>query len=359
MTSILFTGGGTAGHVVPNIALIINFLEKKVDISYIGSEDGIEKKLIKALHIPYYAISCGKLRRYWSIKNFLDPFKILLGIFQAWRYLGYIKPDIVFSKGGFVAFPVVFSAWLRRMPVVAHESDLTPGLANRLSFPFVKKIAVSFADTKIGNKTVVTGTPIRESLFQGDASVGRELCGIHNHKPCLLVIGGSLGAAVINEVVRKALPVLLETMNVIHCCGVGKIATVVPLNSPTSHERGKYQQFEYVNEELSHLYACADVVISRAGANTVYEILALKKAALFIPLSLQASRGDQIANARYLKSKGLGQVLEESELTSESLVQSIQEVFKQQSTIQSAIEKSNIKSGTDAIIRLINKTIKR
>lgn len=351
MQRIVFTGGGSAGHVVPNLALIEK-LSTDNDIFYIGSKDGIEKQLVGSTSIPYYAIASGKLRRYWSLKNFLDPFKIIVGIIQAWWYLGKLKPQVVFSKGGFVAFPVVFAAWLRGIPAIAHESDLTPGLANRLSFPFAKKIALTFTQTyeklqSIGgsSKYVLTGTPIRESLLNGNAVTGRTMCDFKNDKPCILVIGGGSGSAVINEVVRSALPLLLKGVNVIHCCGAGKSAvSLLP----------GYKQFEYVNEELAHLYASADMVISRAGANTVYEILALKKPAIFIPLSLKASRGDQIANARWLESKGLCRVLEESTLTCDSLIQAIQENFEQYTDMQERITAYGIKSGTDNIINLIN-----
>ena len=370
MRSIVFTGGGSAGHVVPNIALIMALLTEKKTITYIGSKEGIERELISRLPIPYYAISSGKLRRYFSLKNFLDPFKVLLGVFQAWRILGKIKPDVVFSKGGFVAFPVVFGAWLRRIPVVAHESDLTPGLANRLSFPFVKKIAVTFEDTlkESKEKVVVTGTPIRESLFRGNATEGRKLCGFDNEKPCLLVIGGGSGASAINNTVREALPELLKHMNVIHCCGKGKMS-VFSLDHPSSALRapsptrgegkhsgslGIYKQFEYVNEELPHLYACSDMILSRAGANTVYEILALKKVAIYVPLSLGASRGDQIANARFLASKGLCAVLDESAMTAETLAGLVQKTFEEREKIQEKLHLYGITSGTDAIIHLIN-----
>jgi UDP-N-acetylglucosamine--N-acetylmuramyl-(pentapeptide) pyrophosphoryl-undecaprenol N-acetylglucosamine transferase len=359
MLSILFTGGGSAGHVVPNMALIDICFEKKISVSYMGSQDGIEKTLIAPLNIPYYAIATGKLRRYLSVQNLLDPFKVFLGIFQAWKQLGKIKPSVVFSKGGFVAFPVVFAAWLRGIPVVAHESDLTPGLANRLSFPFVKKIAMTFsplpsrervAEGRVRGlqKIVVTGTPLRKSLFQGDAAKGRKICGFDN-KPCILIIGGGSGATAINNTVRQALPEILKTMNVIHCCGKGKVDNNVASVG--------YKQFEYVNQELPDLYACADMIISRAGANTVYEILALQKPALLIPLSLQASRGDQIANANFLASQGLCVVLDEEKLNPVSLMADIQKIFDQRVEMQEKMkvygEQHKIKEGAQTIMNLI------
>lgn len=367
LQSIVFTGGGSAGHVVPNIALIDALFKQnpEMNIHYIGSEKGIEKELIKnndgIKTVTYHSIVCGKLRRYFSLQNILDPFKIILGIFQAWCIFGRIKPkpQMVFSKGGFVAFPVVFSAWLRRIPVIAHESDLTPGLANRLSFPFAKKIALTFEKTKAylnsknAAKIVVTGTPIRKSLLNGDAQKGREICGFKIKKPCLLVIGGGSGSVVINASVRHALPELLKMMQVIHCCGQGKQDALLD-------NMDNYKQLEYANDELADLYACADLVISRAGANTVYEILALKKPAIFIPLSLKASRGDQVVNARWIASQGLGIVLEEEAILSDEkkqgtlLQETIQNTWKNREAIQQKIIRQDITSGTDAIIYLIN-----
>ncbi len=363
--TILFTGGGTAGHVVPNIAIIEKLLEQKNPVSYMGTQDGVERSLIAPFNIPYYPIASGKLRRYLSVKNLADPFKVLLGIFQAWRTLGKVKPKLVFSKGGFVAFPAVFAAWLRGIPVIAHESDFTPGLANRMSFPFVKKIAVTFprrssplykgerrGDFIDNPKIIVTGTPLRDNLFQGDAQKGRELCGFKNDKPCLMVIGGSAGAAAINAAVRQALPALLETINVIHCCGKGKVL---------DENKEGYKQFEYVNEELPHLYACADMIISRAGANTVYEILALQKPALFIPLSLKASRGDQIENAQFLVSQGLCCVLDESNLNVDTLLTEINNVLNQRAIFQEKMraynEEYKITQGAQTIIHLIQQFI--
>lgn len=353
MKSIVFTGGGSAGHVVPNMALMDVFLSENVKVFYVGSEEGIERKLIEGMkNIPYYPIACGKLRRYFSLKNFFDPLKILLGIWQSFRYLGKIKPDVVFSKGGFVAFPVVFAAWLRRIAVIAHESDLTPGLANRLSFPFVRKIAFTFPplpNTSLkSEKIVVTGTPIRQELFHGDAKAGRKRCGFENNNPCVMIIGGGSGATMINDTVRKILPELLKTMNVIHCCGQGK------LMENFSEKNSGYKQFEYVNEEMADLYASADLIISRAGANTVYEVLALNKVAIFIPLSRKASRGDQIANANFLKSRGLCSVLEEEHLNPQALLQTIQETINHQKEMQEKIVQYEIQSGTETIVNLIH-----
>jgi UDP-N-acetylglucosamine--N-acetylmuramyl-(pentapeptide) pyrophosphoryl-undecaprenol N-acetylglucosamine transferase len=325
MNTILFTGGGSAGHVTPNLALIKKFLDMEWQVIYVGSKSGMEKEIIQQLKIPYYGIASGKLRRYFSWRTFIEPFVVLLGIIQAFGLCRKLKPQIVFSKGGFVAFPVVVGAWLNKIPVVVHESDLTPGLANRLSFPFAKKICVTFPEGKkyfTEAKVIVTGTPIRESLLRGDVQKGRDLCGFSDNKPILLIMGGGLGSALINNIVRQILPKLLSKFQVVHLCGTGKIDN--EFNSIVG-----YAQFEYLNTEISDIYACADLVVSRAGANTLYELLYLKKPHLLIPLSKNASRGDQIVNAQYFVGRGLSHVLYEEELDAEKLLAMLINIYKQ------------------------------
>lgn len=347
---IVFTGGGTAGHVTPNLALIEALDQREWDIHYIGSENGVEQSIISAISIPYHAIKTGKLRRYFSWRTLLEPYFIGYGIVQAFFLLRRLQVNIVFSKGGFVAFPVVIAAWLNRISVIAHESDLTPGLANRLCFPFVNKICVTFAAGKVyfknSKKVLVTGTPIRRALFEGNKARGLTLCGFKVNKPCILVIGGSQGAQRINQVVHEALPQLKKHYQVIHLCGKGKI------NSNFSHQPG-YCQFEYANEELADLFAASDIVISRAGANSVYEILALQKPVIFIPLSMKVSRGDQIHNARYFEKQGIGRIIDEDSLTKDRLIETIDEVRSRSGEMVAAIQSLNIVSATDLIIGLI------
>lgn len=320
MQTILFTGGGSAGHVTPNLALIKKFQQQNWHVIYIGSANSLEEDIVKRIHVPYYTIACGKLRRYFSWQNFLSPFKVMVGIIQAFLLCQKLKPNIVFSKGGFVAFPVVVGAWLNRIPVIAHESDLTPGLANRLTFPFARTICVTFPEGKKffknQHKVVVTGTPIRSELLTGDAVNGRIICKFTHEKPILFIYGGGLGSQSINRAVRDSLTKLLPEFQIIHICGKAKIDIQLS-NIPG------YIQFEYVNEELPDLIACADIVISRAGANSLYELLALQKPHLLIPLSKKASRGDQIANANYFCQQGLSLMLEEEKLTEESLLKQI------------------------------------
>lgn len=348
--SIVFTGGGTAGHVTPNLALIKEFKQEGWTINYIGSSEGIEQGMIKAMDIPFHAVSSGKLRRYFSFKNLLDPFKILLGIIQSFWLFFKLKPDVVFSKGGFVAFPVVVGAWLNRIPVIAHESDMSPGLANRLSFPFVNKICLTFdagkKHFKKKDKIEVTGTPIRQQLFLGNKAKGLETCGFNSSKPCILVVGGSLGSGSINASIRGALDQLTQEFQIIHICGKGKI------DSSLNALEG-YKQFEYVNEELADLFAASSIVISRAGANSLYEILALGKPHILIPLSSQVSRGDQIQNARYFQGLGISVVIQDQFLNAKILLASLQEVITNKTDIDNKIKALKIESATDKIVAII------
>ncbi len=297
---IIMTGGGTAGHVTPNLALVPKLKEKNFEIKYIGSLDGIEKNIIEENNIPYYGISSGKLRRYFDFKNFSDPFKVLKGVFDATRILSKEKPDIVFSKGGFVAVPVVIAAHLKKIPIVAHESDMTPGLANKLSAPFCDKLCVTFRESLKyikDNKGILTGSPIREEILKGDKIKGEKICGFKDKHEILFVMGGSTGSKVINDLIRNNIDLLLKEFNIIHICGKGN------LDSNLVNKTG-YKQFEYVNEELPHLMAYADYIISRAGANSIFEFLTLKKPTLLVPLSKKASRGDQILNAQSFTREG-------------------------------------------------------
>lgn len=352
MPKIVLTGGGTAGHVTPNIALMDKLRQEGWMMDYVGSADGVEKNMIKEMHIPYHVIKSGKLRRYFSWKNFLDPFNIVIGIAQAYQLLRSLKPDVVFSKGGFVAFPVVVGAWLNRIPVVAHESDITPGLANRLSFPFVSHICVTFAAAKKHfkhpSKVEVTGTPIRQELFHGKKEKGLDFCGFKNQKPCLLVIGGSQGSAALNQCIRQTLEALTQRFQVIHVCGKGKVDTNFIDNKA-------YCQLEYANQELADMFAASDLIISRAGANTLYEILALGKPHVLIPLSHKVSRGDQVQNARYFKQQGISVVIDEEELTPETLMTAIDEVMATREARVEKIIQLGIESATEKVFTVIQR----
>ena len=352
MKRIVLTGGGTAGHVTPNIALIPKLKELDYEIFYIGSIEGIERKLIEELGIKYFPIQTGKLRRYFDIKNFTDPFRVLKGGAQAKAILKDLKPDIVFSKGGFVSVPVVKAAAKQKIPVLIHESDITPGLANKLSFSSATKVCCNFPETLEflpADKAVLTGSPIREELLKGDASKGRAFCGF-DEKPVIMVIGGSTGAAVINARIRGVLPELLKNYNVVHLCGKGKMDATI--SSPG------YVQYEYISEELPDLFALADVVISRAGANSICEILALNKPNILVPLSAKASRGDQILNASSFESQGYSYVLEEENMTNPNLLTAIDYVVTNKQRYIDAMKASNQMDSVKKVIGLIEELSK-
>jgi UDP-N-acetylglucosamine--N-acetylmuramyl-(pentapeptide) pyrophosphoryl-undecaprenol N-acetylglucosamine transferase len=355
MIRIVLTGGGTSGHVTPNIALIPELKKMGYDIKYIGSINGIEKQLIEKEGIEYYTINTGKLRRYFDLRNFTDAFRVVDGLRQAYAILGKLKPDIVFSKGGFVSCPVVWAAWLRRIPAVIHESDMTPGLTNKLSMPFAKKVCYTFPES--GNyipkdKGVQTGIPIRENLMKGSRNEGLKLCGFTGSKPVIMVIGGSLGSEKINGIVRKLLDTLLKDFNICHICGKGNL-------KPEYSDIAGYRQFEYVNEEQPHIFAMSDLVISRAGATVLFELLALKKPNILIPLSRAASRGDQILNAHSFEKSGFSCVLEEEAMDEKYLLKCISETFAAKEGYIAAMESYDAGKGTDRIIKVIEDCRKR
>ncbi|WPC41100.1 undecaprenyldiphospho-muramoylpentapeptide beta-N-acetylglucosaminyltransferase [Clostridium sp. JS66] len=354
MKKIIMTGGGSAGHVTPNLALVPKLKELGYEIKYIGTKDGIERKIIEQEKIDYYAISSGKLRRYFDIKNFTDPFKVIKGICQAILIMKKEKPNIVFSKGGFVAVPVVIAAHLNKIPVIAHESDMTPGLANRLSTPYCTKVCVTFPESvnKVkDNKAVLTGTPIREELLNGSRILGRKICGFGQEKPVLLIIGGSLGSKFINDIIRNNIDKFLEDYNIVHICGKGN------LDKGLVEKKG-YKQFEYINEELPHIMNAADIVLSRAGANVIFELLALKKPNILVPLSKKSSRGDQILNAASFEKSGYSIVIQEEELNENVLMENLRELCNNRNKYTNNMENSTVKNGTEAIINTIKKYTK-
>ena len=326
MKHIILTGGGTAGHVTPNIALIPTLKEAGYQISYIGSYNGIERKLIEELGIPYYGISSGKLRRYFDPKNFSDPFRVLKGFHEAKKLLKQLKPDVVFSKGGFVTVPVVIAAKRCKIPAIIHESDMTPGLANKLCIPSAVKVCCNFPETVSSlpkDKAVLTGTPIRQELLNGNKEAGRQFCGFTADKP-----------------------VLMKDFQVIHLCGKGK------MDEKLTGTAG-YVQYEYIKDELPDLFALADVVISRAGANAICEISALHKPNLLIPLSANASRGDQILNARSFEKQGYSMVLEEEEITDQKLLDTIHQLYDNRLSFEEAMAKSKQMDSIHHIVSLI------
>lgn len=349
MKKIVLTGGGTAGHVTPNIALIPRLREKGYEISYIGSYDGIEKKLIEEFDIPYYGVATGKFRRYFDPKNFSDPFRVIKGYSEARKYLKQIQPDIIFSKGGFVSVPVIRAAASLKIPSIIHESDLTPGLANKLCIPVATKVCCNFPETLKylpEKKAVLTGSPIREELLQGDKEAAYSFTGFNKGMPVIMVIGGSQGASAINRVVREALPRLLNDFQIIHICGNDKMDNLL-LNMPG------YKQFEYVKTELKDLFAITDLVISRAGANAICELLALRIPNILVPLPLEISRGDQILNAQSFEDQGYSVVIKEESLDEDSLVEGVQQLYFNRDRYIETMSRSHQYNSVDTIINMI------
>ncbi|HHZ13754.1 MAG: undecaprenyldiphospho-muramoylpentapeptide beta-N-acetylglucosaminyltransferase [Caldicoprobacterales bacterium] len=355
MKTIVLTGGGTAGHVTPNIALIPELLKQGYDIHYLGTENGLERGLIaKEKDVTYHIIKSGKLRRYMDIQNFTDPFRVIQGVGQSVNLIRKLKPNIIFSKGGFVSVPVVLGGWINKVPVIIHESDLTPGLANKISFPFAVKVCTTFKETTEyfkGDKGIYTGTPLRPSLLKGDPEKGMKICGFIVRKPTIMVMGGSLGAVAINQFIRKILSRLTTRFNVIHLCGKNNL-------DPSLENTPGYKQFEYVDEDLPHLMALASLIISRAGANSIYEFLALKKPNILIPLPLSASRGDQIQNAQSFERQGFSKVLDQETLTDDILLTSILDVYANRQKYIDRMAEMDHTKGVERIMDIINEYAK-
>lgn len=349
MKKIILTGGGTAGHVTPNLALLSVLKAHGYEVRYIGSYNGIEKTLVEQAGIPYDGISSGKLRRYFDWKNFTDPFRVMKGYGEARKLLKKYQPEIVFSKGGFVAVPVVMAAKHLHIPVIIHESDMTPGLANKLAIPSATKVCCNFSETLKylpADKAIHTGCPIRAELLTGSKAAGLKLTGFSDKKPVLMIIGGSLGAVAVNNAVRAALPQLLAQFQVVHLCGKNNL-------DETLQDTAGYVQYEYMGEPLKDLFAMADIVISRAGANAICELLALRKPNLLIPLGSAASRGDQILNAESYHKKGYSMLLPQDELTVERLVQDVQTLYANRTQYQETMALAEDRDAVEKVVTLI------
>ena len=349
MNKVVCTGGGTAGHVVPALPVIEHMIAQRWRVVFIGSRSGLEERLVRPFNVPFHSITTGKLRRYWSIDNLFDCFRVPIGIFQAIRILRKEQPDVVFSKGGYVAFPTVIAAWLFGIPVVAHESDVSPGLANRLCFWFLNSLCVNFDSTRVSvRRLVVTGTPIRRSLLEGNADRGRDRLGFQQRRPIILVIGGSLGALSLNRLIREALDQLTAEFNVVHVCGPGNLDV-------TLENASRYHQLEFVDDGWGDVLASADVVVSRAGANSVIELLTLGIPNILVPLPTAVSRGDQIENAEVARSEGYSTVLLEDELNADVLTQTIREVFSEHRAWVQRLSKFQSKDALGLIVSEIER----
>ncbi len=332
---IVFCGGGSAGHVMPNLALIENLKNKFSEIHYIGGS-GIEKQILANYpNIIYHQISCEKLRRSLSLKNLLMPFYVLKGYFQSKKLLKQIKPGVVFSKGGFVSVPVVYAAAKLKIPVLSHESDLTLGLANKLIYRKSKIMFTTFKETALGrNKCIPAGAIIRNEIFNGNKNKIFSKYTLDRNKKTILVVGGSLGAKAINDCIEKCVPTLTKTYNVIHLTGKGKLNNTKAPN---------YVQVEYTNN-IQDFFAAADIVITRAGSGTIFELLALNKKMLLIPLSKKASRGDQILNAKNFERNGYAKCLLEENLTPNSLLLALDKLTADKSPLSSRQTSEGAKS---------------
>lgn len=354
MKRIVLTGGGTAGHVTPHLALLPRLLEAGYDVHYIGTEDGIEHRMMTREGVTYHSVKSGKLRRYHDWKNFTDPFRVIGGAVQSARLMGKLRPDVCFSKGGFVSVPVVIGAWLHGVPTLCHESDLTPGLANKICSKFARRIATTFPECAqaLGKKAVCTGTPMRPELFSGSREKGLALCGFAGQKPVLMMMGGSSGAQSVNQALREALPQLLPDMDVLHITGKGN------LDESLSALPG-YRQFEFLSDELPDALACADFILSRAGSNAICEFQALKKPMLLVPYPKGASRGDQILNAESFRQRGLCHVLPQEKMTAASLTEAIHALMQDRDTLVRNLTAAPPADGTLPVWQLIREIEKK
>lgn len=347
---ILLTGGGTAGHVMPHIALLSELRPHCERIVYIGSQDGIERSIIEP-RLPYYAITTTKLVRGKILKNLFIPFKLIKGVREAKKIIRLERPNVVFSKGGFVALPVVIAARKLKVPVVAHESDLKMGLANKLSRRSASVILTSFEDTaQREKKGVFTGSPMRDELFV-DKAAARAGLKIDTTKPVLVVVGGSLGSRFLNEKIRSELKPLTKKFYVLHVVGSGNL-------DPRLEGTKDYRQFEFT-KDIGKIYAAADVVVSRAGSNTIFELAALKKPMLLVPLPKGASRGDQVDNAKYFNKNGYANFISEQQLEGEDILPYIEQTYNERESLVKALNKGGFKRGNSQIIEIILNTAKK
>ena len=302
--------------------------------------------MVEKIGIPYKSVLCGKLRRYFSVDNLIDIFKIPVGIVQAYFILRKFRPEVVFSKGGFVSVPVVIAARWLGATVIIHESDVRPGLANRICARYADKVCVSFEETKkyllkYARKIVYTGNPVRKSIMDGEVEKGYKFTGLDKHRPVVLVMGGSQGAQQINDLVNGGMNELLKRFQIVHIRGRGNLDIGL-------HKKG-YVQYEFLDEQMKDVYAISELVISRGGANSLAEIAALKKKALVIPLGTEASRGDQIENAQIFARK-LGWGVMVGAVSAEDFVKAVEMTYR--NTMNKG---EKFKNGVYDIVKLIIK----
>lgn len=355
MSKILFTGGGTAGHVSVNVALIPEFKKEGYKISYIGSKNGIEKDIVNNIDfVKYYGISSGKIRRYFSLKNFTDPFRVFLGIIESYFILKKEKPDFIFSKGGFVSVPVCIASKLLNIPTILHESDLSPGLANKVNIKFSNHIFTTFEETLNflpKNKASLIGAIVRKEIYSGNEESGYSICNFTKEKPIILVMGGSLGSKIINDFIFENIQDITEKFQVVHLVGKGCYNNDLKIQG--------YKQFEFLDKQLFDIFKIVDFTISRSGSNSIYEFLALNIPSILIPLGTNQSRGDQLENARFFEKQGFSKVvleeqLENFELSSLDKFYSELEKYK-----KNMIEYKNSKNVINNVENFYDKIIKK
>ena len=332
---ICFTGGGTAGHVFPGISVINELCEDdgidSGDFLWIGSNSGMEKRLVEARGIRFKGIASGKLRRYFSLRNLTDIFKITAGFFQAFFLLLKERPGIIFSKGGYVSVPPVIAGHILGIPVITHESDYTPGLATKINSMFADRILLSVDETlkyikpKYRDKAVVTGNPIRKEFFHGDRAKGLAFLGLDEKKPVILIIGGSQGSGELNSLIYELRHKLTEKYYVVHQTGAGSAG--IDGDPIGKSDVAGYIQLPFIKEEIYHVIAAASLVITRAGAGSLWELSAEKKAALLIPLRGSGTRGDQVLNANYFRAQDAASVLDDKIITADQLYEAIEDIF--------------------------------
>lgn len=360
---IILTGGGTAGHIWPHFALFEGensplsraLQADQLEVHYVGSFQGMEENLVKTVQPQwvYHGIATGKLRRYFSVRNFFDAFKVILGFFQSFFLVWKIKPAVVFSKGGFVSAPTVWAAWLNRIPVVIHESDATLALATKLTIPFAKKILLSFSDTRkkipsfFQEKIVDAGLPLRESLF----SAKKQESLIHfdfkdKTKKVVLIFGGSLGAKPLNSRMFEIIPEMIKKYNVIHIVGKGNAQDL-------DIDLGSYKQYEFLKDEMKYAYAAADLAICRAGASSIFELAAARIPMILIPLGLNASRGDQIINAKIFAQHGWAQWFDEALFQKEFALNQIESAMSQRDERKKMLETAPSKNAAAEVSEIL------
>lgn len=343
---ILLTGGGTAGHVMPHLALMSDFRKYFKDIVYVGSISGMEKDIIKKQKdITYHEIVTTKFVRRKIWKNLLIPFKLIKAIHQSKKIIKQEQPSVVFSKGGYVSLPVVIASKRCKVPVVAHESDLEMGLANKLSKPYAKVICTTFEKTSERcKKAIWTGSPIRKDMIKSKQEAMKNL-DINTSLPILAITGGSLGSRFINNKIWDEIYNLTTEFYVLHLTGKNNINQKL-LNIPN------YKQIDFTMD-IGSVLSASDIIVSRAGSNTIFELAVMHKPMLLIPLPKGNSRGDQVDNAKYFNSQGFANFVTEEQLEKQTLKNHIMQTYKERNILISNLKKSGICPGNEKIIKII------